>query len=261
MLVDATRYRIKIAETDAERAAAQRLRYRVFVEEMGAHASPEQHRARREWDRFDPVADHLILCDQTAACDPLERVVGAYRLIPHQAALTGPGFYSASEFDLGPILATRRPALELGRSCVARGHRGGAAMHLLWNGLADYVASRGIELLFGVASFPGVDPDPIAEALSLLHHCHLAPAELRVQARAEAFCAMDRVPRCSIEERRALDAIPPLIRAYLRLGGYVGEGAWIDRAFNTIDVCVVMDTQRMSDRYRMFYERGRVRHS
>jgi putative hemolysin len=260
MKIDLSRYRVKLAETDEERAGAQRLRYRVFVEEMGAQASAAEAAARREWDRFDPWFDHLILeCRDSAIADPLDRVVGVYRLMRDEAARAGPGFYGAAEYDLDPILVTGRASVELGRSCVAREHRGGPAMHLLWNGLAEYVLERGIELLFGVASFHGTDPEPLAEALSYLHHTHLAPPDLRVRARAAYFVAMDRMPAAEIDAVRAMQAIPPLIKAYLRLGGFVGEGAYLDRDFNTIDVCVVMDTGRMTDRYREFYARGRGR--
>jgi L-ornithine Nalpha-acyltransferase len=256
--IDLTRYRVKLAETEAERLGAQRLRYRVFIEEMGADASPDQLMARREWDAFDPFADHLILLDQCADLeDPLDRVAGVYRLMRRAAARRGLGFYGASEFDLSPIEAVDRESVELGRSCVALDHRGGAAMHLLWNGLAQYVLDREIELLFGAASFPGSDPAPVAEALSYLHHNHLAPPDLRVRARPGARLEMDMMPAAAIEPGRALRSVPPLIKAYLRLGGVVGDGAWIDHAFKTIDVCVLMDTGAMKAKHRRFYERNR----
>jgi L-ornithine Nalpha-acyltransferase len=249
---------VKLAETEAERLGAQRLRYRVFVEEMGAAVSPAERAARREWDAFDPYFDHLILYDRAPGIDdPLDRVVGVYRLMRGEAAAAGPGFYGAAEYDLAPLVATGRALVELGRSCVAAEHRGGPAMHLLWQGLADYVLARRIEILFGVASFPGTDPAPYAEALAHLHHAHLAPPELRVRAREPHRLAMDLMAPEAIDAPRALQAIPPLIKAYLRLGGCVGEGAWIDRAFNTIDVCLIMDTTRMVQRYRSFYARGR----
>lgn len=258
MQIDLGRYRVKLAETDTERAGAERLRYRVFVEEMGAKARPEEHIQRRERDDFDPFFDHLILEDLSpVSSDPLDRVVGVYRLMRDDTARVGRGFYSAAEYDLRPICAGGRPSVELGRSCVAAEHRGGPALHLLWSGLADYVLTRKIEVLFGVASFPGVDPEPVAEALAWLHHNHLAPVDMRVRALPAAFLSMDRMPADRIEPTRALRAIPPLIKAYLRLGGWVGEGAYIDRDFNTIDVCVVMDTSRMTQKYRSFYSRNR----
>jgi len=104
MQIDLSRYRVKLAETDEEREGAQRLRYRVFVEEMGAHATPEEKAARREWDDFDPYFDHLILLSlDPAITDPLDRVVGVYRLMRGEVALAGRGFYGAREYDLTPI--------------------------------------------------------------------------------------------------------------------------------------------------------------
>lgn len=255
MKVDLSRYRVKLAEGEAERAGAQRLRYRVFVEEMGAQASPEEHALRQEWDEFDPHYEHLIMVDRTVS-DPLDRVVGAYRLMRDEAARAGIGYYCATEYELGPIERSGRPTVEVGRSCVAAEHRGGPGMHLLWNALAEYVLERGIEIMFGVASFRGTDPEPIAEALSHLHHAHLAPEDIRVRARPEGFLAMDRLTPDEVVPARALAAVPPLIKAYLRLGGFVGEGAFVDRDFNTIDVCLIMDTRRMVEKYRRFYVQG-----
>ncbi len=257
MKIDVGRYRVKLAATEAERAGAERLRYRVFVEEMGARAGPEQHAARREWDRHDAQADHLIVQDRQAAGDALERVVGTYRLIPGAAAERGAGFYGEREYDLRPLKASGRAVLELGRSCVAPEHRSGPAMHLLWNALAGYVLERGIEILFGTASFPGRDPHPFGEALAHLHHSHLAPPDLRVKALPDRRVAMDLMPPEAVDPVRAMAAVPPLIKAYLRLGGFVGDGAVVDEAFNTVDVCVLMDTGRMVARYRSFYERSR----
>jgi putative hemolysin len=257
MEIEANRYRVKLAETPEEREAAQRLRFRVFVEEMGAQVSAEQRTLRREWDTFDPYFDHLILETGEQVADPLDRVVGVYRLMRGEVAEAGKGFYGASEYDLSPIAQSGRRVVELGRSCVAREHRGGPGMHLLWNGLAAYVLERDIELLFGVASFPGTDVEALAEALSYLHHTHLAPPDLRARARTEHYVEMNRMPPEAVDTVRAQKTIPPLIKAYLRLGGFVGEGAYVDHAFNTIDVCVIMDTTRMTERYRAFYERGR----
>jgi L-ornithine Nalpha-acyltransferase len=251
-------YRVKIAETEAELRGAQRLRYRVFVEEMGATAREEERAVRREWDRFDPYFDHLVLLsDAPGIEDPLDRVVGVYRLMRAEAACAGAGFYSAGEYDLAPLLASGRRVLELGRSCVAADHRGGFGMHLLWNELARYVLGRGIEILFGVASFHGTDPEPFGDALAYLHHRHLAPPDLRVRALDGHYLDMDSRSPDQIDPVRAGTDIPPLIKSYLRLGGFVGDGAFVDRDFNTIDVCVVMDTRRMTDGYRRFYERQR----
>ena len=175
--------------------------------------------------------------------------------MPGDRAADCGGYYSASEYDLSPILGQGRKLVELGRSCVAAEHRGGLAMHLMWNALAGYVLEREIEILFGVASFHGTDPGPIEMGLSQLYHHHLAPPDLRVTARPEARVEMNRVPADRIDRSEAMAQIPSLIKAYLRLGGLVGDGAWIDSDFNTIDVCLVMDTERMQGRYRDYYTR------
>ena len=128
-------------------------------------------------------------------------------------------------------------------------------MFHLWNGLAEYVLSRGIEVMFGVASFHGTDIDALSQPLAYLHHNHLAPPALRVRVRDEHFQTMDLLPADEVDRREAMRLTPALIKAYLRLGGFVGEGAFIDRAFNTTDVCLLMDTVAMSERHRGFYTR------
>ena len=154
MQIDLSRYRVKIAETDAERQGAQRLRYRVFVEEMGASATPAERAVRREWDDFDPYFDHLILLSlDPGIADPLDRVVGAYRLMRDAVARAGRSFYGACEYDLAPIAESGRASVELGRSCVAPDHRGGPAMHLLWNGVASYVLERRSNFSSGSRAF------------------------------------------------------------------------------------------------------------
>ena len=183
MRIDAGRFTVRLAESDDDVAAAQRLRYRIFVEEMGATASPEDAATRRERDRFDPHFEHLLLIDNESDDPEIERgVVGVYRLLRGAKARTGIGFYGASEYNLTLLENYPRETLELGRSCVDANQRGGAGMHLLWAGLGQYVGEHDISILFGVASFHGNDPAPLAQALSYLHHNHLAPPDLRVTA-------------------------------------------------------------------------------
>lgn len=256
MKTESGRFEVRLALTDEEIAAAQRLRYRVFVSELGANASAAAHKDRLESDEFDPFFDHLILLDHSnVAADPLEHVVGVYRLMRGEVAAKNKGFYGASEYDLQRLVQSGRKIVELGRSCVGENYRGGTAMLMLWNGLADYVAKHGIEILFGVASFPGTDPNPIADALANLHYFHPAPEDMRVRALPEHFLDMALIGKEEIDQVKAMEATPPLIKAYLRHGGFVGDGAVIDRDFNTIDVCLMMDTQRMQERYRKFYLR------
>ncbi|MDJ1008679.1 MAG: GNAT family N-acyltransferase [Paracoccaceae bacterium] len=245
-------FSLRLARDADDLRAAQRLRYRVFVEELGGDGDLVDHDARLERDRFDPFFDHLLLIDEARD----GAVVGVYRLLPSDRLADAGQFYSEDEYDLTPLRDTGRKLLELGRSCVDADYRGGTAMHRLWQGLADYVAARKIEVLFGVASFHGTDAAALAGPLSLLHHKYLAPPELRVRARA--YQPMDLLAPDEIDRVAAMKATPALIKAYLRLGGFVGDGAFIDHAFNTTDVCLVMDTERMSARARATYARGRA---
>lgn len=258
MRIEAGRFTVRLAENEADVAAAQRLRYRTFVEEMGATASPEDAAVRRERDRFDPYFEHLLLIDNENEDPDVEHgVVGVYRLMLRDSALSGIGFYGTSEYDLSKLVEYPRNSVELGRSCVDKKHRGGAGMHLLWTGLGEFVAKHDISIMFGVASFHGSETGAIAQALSYLHYNHLAPEDLRVRALDEHFVAMDILPADQVDKIEAMRQIPALIKAYIRLGGFVGEGAFIDHDFNTVDVCLLMDTSRMVQRYRAFYSRKR----
>ncbi len=246
---------LRLARDAQDLAAAQRLRYQVFVQELGATGALVDHQARLERDAYDEVFEHLLLIDETRPERGLDPVVGVYRLLTSdRMALTG-RYYSEDEFDLAPLKATGRKLVELGRSCVHPDYRGGAAMLLLWNGLADFVLERGIEVMFGAASFHGTDPAPLAQALSYLHHHHLAPETLRVRAKGANRQDMAMLAPETLHRAEAMALVPALIKAYLRLGGFVGDGAYIDHAFNTIDVCLVMDTENMSARHRDFYRR------
>jgi putative hemolysin len=249
---------LRLAETEDDLRAAQRLRYEVFVAELGGDGPLVDHGERLERDEYDPHYDHLILTDPRRDAASLDHVVGVYRLLTGERAAEIGRFYTEDEYDLTRLRQSGRKLLELGRSCVHPDYRGGAALYHLWNGLGDYVLERGIEILFGVASFHGTETGRLAEPLSYLHHRYLAPEELRVRARPGDFQRMDLMPEHRIDRKRATLALPQLIKAYLRLGGFVGEGAFIDRAFNTVDVCLLMDTARMNAASRARYTRGRA---
>lgn len=255
MTLDTTQFQVRLAVSESDLLAAERLRFRVFVEELGGDGPLVDHAARFERDEFDPVMDHLILVDTSRDAAALDHVVGVYRLLRSDRAAAFGRFYCDSEYDLGPLRASGRRLLELGRSCVDAGYRGGMAMFLLWNVLADYVLDHGVEVLFGVASFHGTDVETLKLPLSWLHHHHLAPEAIRVRALPAHYQRMDLIPAEALDRRAAMVAMPALIKAYLRLGGFVGEGAFIDRAFNTTDVCLLMDTAAMSERHKGFYTR------
>jgi putative hemolysin len=247
----APEFLVKLASTPEDLRAAQRLRYEVFVRELGSDGGMVDHDCGLELDRFDAYCDHLMVSHQ-----PSGDVIGVYRLLRgDQAALSGQ-FYSESEYDIEVLKSGGRRLLELGRSCLHRDHRGGVAMHHLWAGLADYVKRHRIDILFGVASFHGTDVAAIAQPLSRLHQAHLAPPDLRVRAHAAHFQRMDLIPPDQIDRKLAMRRTPALIKAYLRLGGVVGEGAFVDHAFNTTDVCLVLDTARMAGRHTRLLRPG-----
>lgn len=249
MRQDTSDFRVKLARSEDELRAAQALRYRVFVEELGGDGPLVDHDARLERDRFDPFFDHLLLMDVRRG----DAVVGVYRLLRSDQAEAAGQFYSEDEYDLTPLKSSGRRLMELGRSCLDAEYRGGAAMFHLWNGLARYVAEHEIEILFGVASFHGTDPAPLAQPLSLLHHRHLAPEQLRVCAKEPHYQSLDLIPADDLDRREAMLQVPALIKAYLRLGGYVGDGAFVDHAFNTTDVCLILDTAAMNEKQRNIY--------
>jgi putative hemolysin len=180
-----------------------------------------------------------------------DHVVGVYRLMRQCHAARAGQFYSEAEYDLDRLKADGRQLLELGRSCLLPEYRGGAAMYHLWGGLAGYVAAHKIGLMFGVASFHGTDIAALAQPLALLHHRHLAPEPLRVRART--YQNMNLMPEAAIERRAAMLQVPALIKAYLRLGGVVGDGAFVDHDFNTTDVCLIVDAARMNTQRARIY--------
>ena len=247
-------FRVRLAETSAELDASQALRYRVFYEEMKASPSPEMESLKRDFDSFDEICDHLLVID-TDRSNGAPGVVGTYRLLRRSVALRHSGFYSAQEYDLTPLLQWGGEIVELGRSCVDTGYRSRAVMQMLWRGLAEYVRVHDLELMFGCASFPGTDPAQLAAQLSYLHHYHLAPPALRPRALAHHYVPMGILPQSDFDAQAALAELPPLIKGYLRVGGFVGDGAVVDQPFNTTDVCVIVKTDQLSDKYDKRYRR------
>jgi len=245
---------VRVAVTAGEIDAVQALRFRVFYQEMGALADARTAATSRDRDEFDAVADHLLVLDHELGSGPLG-VVGTYRLIRREAAERIGRFYSADEYDIGRLTAYPGRILELGRSCVDAAYRNRVAMQLLWRGIAAYVFHYRIALMFGCASLPGTDPDALAPELTYLYANHLAPPELRPRAVPGRYVEMRRMPPEAVDPRRVLAQLPPLIKGYLRLGGFVGDGAVIDRQFNTIDVAVVVKTDLVAGKYYRHYER------
>ena len=248
---------VRLAEDRDEIEAAMALRYRIFYEEMAARPTPEIAARGLDFDRYDEVCDHLLVVDN----DQLgaeNRVVGTYRLIRRAMAAQVGSFYSESEYDITQLKEYPGEILELGRSCVHASYRTRGTMQLLWKGIADYVWKYDVALMFGCASLPGTDPKAHAVALTYLYHYHLAPPRLRARALDHRFVEMRALDPATINPRKALTELPPLIKGYLRLGGFVGDGAVIDHQFNTTDVQILVKTGWVTEKYREHFSADRI---
>lgn len=261
LLAEGGSLEVRMAETDAEVEAAQRLRYRVFYEELAAVPTPEMREMRRDFDKFDPFCDHMLVIDRTLhGEDGQPLVVGTYRMIREAYLDKIGGFYTAGEYDISAMIATWPPKtryLELGRSCIAAAYRSRTStMQLLWRGLMAYVARFSSDLMFGCASFGGTDPKALALPLSYLHHFHGMPTDVRVRARPELFVEMNLMPREAVDVKEALRALPPMIKGYLRAGCRIGDGAVIDHQFGTTDVFIYLPVKDIDARYAARFGSG-----
>jgi putative hemolysin len=234
--------------------AAQRLRYDVFVSELGGDGPLVDHSARLERDNFDAHATHLLLLDKARSGD--DQVVGVYRVMTAAMAQTAGQFYCENEYDLTRLYNSGKRLLELGRSCLHPDYRGGAGMFNLWQALAAFVETHDIEVLFGVASFHGTDIQSLSGPLSLLHHKYLAPEPLRVTATGPTATPMNMQSPDTIDRIAAVRDIPALIKAYLRLGGKVGADAFVDHAFNTVDICMILERDAIEGLQKAILSKG-----
>lgn len=247
---------VKLAKKAHEVRSAQRLRYHVFYKEMSAIPAAATLIARRDVDAFDTICDHLNVVDhdwpQLVFGFHRPRVVGTYRLLRQEIAQRHGGFYTQSEFDVAGLLARHRRLrfLELGRSCVLPPYRNKKTVELLWHGISNYVAQHRLDVLIGCASLEGTNPDKLATQLSFLHHFAGAPEQWHAAALPARRVEMNRMAKEAIDAKAALRELPPLIKGYLRLGAYIGNGAVIDHQFGTTDVLVVLPMQNVTARYR-----------
>jgi putative hemolysin len=243
---------VRLVKNQSEIEAAQRLRYDVFYNEYGAIADEEMAASRMDIDEYDQYADHLVVVDSSTGQDV---IIGTYRLLQQDAAEKVGGFYSSNEYDLQPLLSSGQKLLELGRSCVLAPYRTRPVLGLLWQGIADYITDHDIDLMFGCASLHSTDIKSISKPLSYLHHFHMSPKALRPRAVKGRYINMNIIPQEDVNARRVFAELPPLIKGYLRVGASIGDGAVIDEQFNTTDVCIMMQTHLVTDRYRKHYER------
>ena len=235
------RLNFSLARNLTEITEAQRVRYKVFGEEMGANLPSAE--LGLDIDRFDEFCDHLLVRDHGNS-----KVVGTYRILPPEQARAAGGYYSETEFDLSRLAHLRERMVEVGRSCVHPDYRDGATITQLWSGLADYIGKHNHEYLIGCASISMADGGHYAASVyHKIHKLHAAPAEYTVYPHC-------RLPLEALN-RNLEAAIPPLIKGYLRLGAYIaGEPAW-DPDFNCADLFILLPVARLNARYAKHFMR------
>jgi len=259
---------VRMARNVKEVKKAQRLRYQVFYEEMSAIADAHTLATRRDSDPFDAYCDHLLVVDH----DSLKRnklgrlkpeIVGTYRILRQEIADCHGGFYTAAEYDIQSLIDANpgKRFMELGRSCVLKPYRNKKTVELLWHGIWAFVLRHNIDVMLGCASIEGTNPDALAGQLSFLHHNARAPEQWRVRAVAERYEEMNRLPADEINSREALRALPPLVKGYLRLGAFIGDGAVVDQQFGTTDVLIIMPVSELNTRYVNYYGADASRYS
>ncbi len=253
---------VRLAQTAAEVRQAQKLRYRVFYQEGSAIPNPGRLFARRDIDIYDAICDHLLVLDHAAAeGHPGNRpaVVGTYRLLRQSLAEDFGGFYTAGEFDIAGLIARHSDLqfLELGRSCVLAPYRNKRTVELLWYGIHAYLLQNGTDVMIGCASLDGTEPKQLALQLSFLHHYARAPEAWRARALNERYVEMNRMSKETIDPKKALRELPPLLKGYLRLGAYIGDGAVVDHEFGTTDVLIVLPVSTVKKRYLEHFDASR----
>jgi len=245
---------LRIAQTEQEVRAAQHLRYIVFYEEFGAHAPPEMVAGRRDFDEYDDYADHLIIIDEARRPED-GQIVGTYRLFRREKLPQGKDFYTSHEFDISPLIESGAKLLELGRSCVLPEYRTKHIMQRLWAGIADYLADHQIDLMFGCASLQGTSAEAALGQLAYLQYFHAPPEDLCPTVLKDCTQGLPFPEKETINPKRVFASLPPLIKGYLRLGAYIGKGAYLDADFNCIDVCIVLPTKQVTSKYIRHFER------
>ena len=252
---------VRLARGRHEIIMAQKLRYRVFYEELKARPDPASAQSRRDTDRFDEICDHLVVVHRTPADNGGQfsiddgEMVGTYRLLRQSVAEQNGGFYTQGEFDIAPLLAAKPDLkfLELGRSCVLKQYRTKPVVELLWQGIWNYVRQHRLDVMLGCASLEGSNQMAHASTLDFLARNCAAPPDWRVGALPEHYIEMKSDAGNLADAKAALKALPPLIKGYLRLGCYIGEGAVIDRQFNTTDVLIILPVSHINPRYFTYF--------
>lgn len=234
--------KVAFARSAAELRAAQRLRHDIFAGEMGARLHNQI--PGLDHDHLDAHCHHLLVWDT-----PTDEVIGCTRILTEEGARRAGGFYSQSEFEIDSVLTLPGRFAEIGRTCVHRDYRNGATITALWSGIAGFVAEQGIDFLIGCASIPLGEDGAMAQVIfSELAQRYLTPENRRVRPRIP-------LPRRDVVARDDY-SLPPLLKAYLRIGAQICGEPFLDEDFQVADVFILVSTRQLTRRYaRHFLER------
>ena len=249
-------FEVRLAKSEEEIIATQKLRYKIFFEEDGAKPNPQVLKEKRDFDEFDPYCDHLIVIDRKAGNNPENYIIGTYRLLRKDGAKKAGKWYSQGEFNVEKFNNYDGEVLELGRACVHKDFRNKVVMSMLWNGLAAYMFDYDIKLMFGCGSFLGTNVNEFKPALSYLYYNHLAKGDLEIEARTENAVEYPLIPKDEVDEKRAFISLPTMIKGYLRVGCKVSKSIFIDWDFNVFDVCIIFETKNLKQSYLEHYEKS-----
>ena len=244
------RYDVRLAETPEDVRAAQRLRYRVFREDRGAPGEADDAMAEAaerdpiDADEFDAHCDHMLIEDRRTG-----QLVCCFRLLPLESGAEIGRSYSAQFYELSSLNDFPGKIAEMGRFCIDPDHRNADVLRMAWAAMTRYVDERGFELLCGCSSFEGNDAEAYADAFALLREKHLAPKRWLPRPKAPdvfRFAKLLKLKRP--DPAKGMRLMPPLLRGYLSLGGWVSDHAVIDRDLNTLHVFTGLEVKRVPAR-------------
>ena len=232
-----------IDNTDQLMHKVKKLRYESFF--------GESDKVKYDSDEFDKLCDHLVAIDKSISDD---YIVGTYRLLLKPKFVKSQKFYSQSEFNISKLTKKKSlTLLEAGRSCVHKNYRDGSVIKLLWRGLATYIVKNQVDIVFGCASFPSSNHNLFRNQLSYLKHFHSSPKYLKTKPLWKLKVKSKTIDKKLLNSNEEFRKLPPLIKAYIRVGAFVGSGAIVDKEFDTTDVLIVLETKKMLKKYSKLY--------
>ncbi len=235
------RYIARLAQGESEMEALHRLRYDIYYTEKGNAPEPEAFKTKMDRDSYDDYATQMVIVDQEN-----DDIIATHRLIFQDDVPTGKTFYSEEEFDLSKLLGDGSYCMEIGRACIKQEHRRGFVLSIMWKYTMEIIKHKGVTRMFGCGSFLDINPEVHQHTLSYLYHNHLAPDHLMPEAK-DPSTTLNLLSPEDIDQDKALEGVPPLMKGYLNLGGRVGGTAFLDHAFNMLDVLIFVDADNIPD--------------